>query len=68
VSETPTENLGGLFEVVKTIPNETLLATFAGLTRRMQRQETENGGKSASSETRDKRDLVEAEILRRMSR
>jgi hypothetical protein len=62
-----TENLGGLFDAVAGISHMALLREYAGLTRRMQREETEFGGKSASSETRDKRELVAAEILRRMS-
>lgn len=42
-----------------------LLAAYASLTRRMQREEDHMGG-SGSTETRDQRNLVEGEILRRM--
>lgn len=51
----------------RTTASADLLRRYAGLTRRMQREEIEHGGLSASSETRDQRDALEAEILRRMT-
>jgi hypothetical protein len=55
-------------EALATTTDEGLLRTFAALSRRMQREETRMGGRPGSSETRDQRDLVEAEVLRRMRR
>lgn len=63
MSETPRENLGGLFDAVKAIPDETLLTKFAELTHQLHA----NANPRAGDRIRFDRNLVEAEILRRMS-